>query len=268
LLVAGCAVFRLAYDSAETYAHYRINGYLDLDAKGSEELAERVGEFFAWHRRHALPQYARASDEAARRLAKGLAPEDVAWGYDTLLAHARQSLRFAAERIAPLLERLTPEQVANIEKRFADDNRRFAREHLRGSEAERRARRARRVEERLEAWIGRLSPAQREKVEHYSERAPLYDELRSRDRQRMQAELLEMIRSREAQERLPDWVAHWERGRDPAHLAAAERSRQEFAALLLELEPMLSPEQRARAEASLRRYAEDFRILAQRPGGG
>jgi hypothetical protein len=261
---AGCTALRVAYDNADTYLHYRANGYLDLSGKDNEELEERIDEFFAWHRKNALPQYARLADEAAKRIGKGLSRDDVAWGFDVLIAQARQSVRFAAERMAPLLDRLTPRQMANMEKRFAEDNRRFAREFLHGSEAERRKRRAKRVEERLEDWVGSLSPAQLERVRQFSERLPLSDELRDRDRKRMQAELLDMIRRREAQKRLPDWASNWERGRDPAHVAASERFRQEYSGLLLELDKTLTAEQRSRAEAHFRRYAEDFRVLARR----
>ncbi|HEY7242244.1 MAG TPA: DUF6279 family lipoprotein [Burkholderiales bacterium] len=263
-LLAGCSALRLAYDNADTYLLFRANSYLDLDARGSDELDERIDEFFAWHRRTALPQYARLSDDAAKRMTRGLSREDLVWGYDSLVANARQSLRFAAERVAPLLDRLTPQQVAHMEKRFADDNRKFAREYLRGSEAERRKRRARRVEERLEDWVGNLTSAQAEKVRQFSERTPLYDELRAKDRQRMQAEFADMIRKREAQKRLPDWIANWERGRDPAHNAASERFRQDYMTLILELDKTLAPEQRSRAAANFRRYAEDFRVLARR----
>jgi hypothetical protein len=263
-LLAGCTALRLAYDNADTYLLFRAKSYLDLDAKGSDELDERIDEFFAWHRRTALPQYARLSEEAAKRVTRGLSREDLVWGYDSVVAHARQSLRFAAERVAPLLDRLTPQQVTHMEKRFAEDNRKFAREYLRGSEAERRKRRARRLEERLEDWVGNLSRVQAEKVRQFSERTPLYDELRAKDRQRMQAEFVDMIRKREAQKRLPDWIANWERGRDPAHLAASERFRQEYLALLLELDKTLAPEQRNRAAANFRRYAEDFTVLARR----
>jgi hypothetical protein len=263
-LLAGCTAMRLAYDIADTYLLFRAKSYLDLDAKGSDELDERIDEFFAWHRRTALPQYARISEEAAKRVTRALSREDLVWGYDSLVAHARQSLRFAAERVAPLLDRLTPQQVAHMEKRFAEDNRKFAREYLRGSEAERRKRRARRLEERLEDWVGNLSSVQAEKVRQFSERTPLYDELRAKDRQRMQAEFVDMIRKREVQKRLPDWIANWDRGRDPAHLAASERFRQEYLALLLELDKTLAPEQRNRAATTLRRYAEDFRVLARR----
>ena len=263
-LVAGCSALRLAYDNADTYLLFRANGYLDLDAKGSDELDERIDEFFAWHRRTALPQYARMADDAAKRVAKGLSREDLVWSYDSLVAQARQSLRYAAERVAPLLDRLTPQQVAHMEKRFAEDNRKFAREYLRGSEAERRKRRAKRIEERLEDWVGNLSSVQAEKVRQFSERTPLYDELRAKDRQRMQAEFVDMIRKREAQKRLPDWIANWDHGRDPAHAAASERYRQEFLALVLEFDRTLAPEQRNRAAANFRRYAEDFRVLARR----
>jgi hypothetical protein len=263
-LLAGCTALRLAYDNADTYLLFRANSYLDLDAKGSDELDERIDEFFAWHRRTALPQYARLSEEAAKRVTRGLSREDLVWGYDSLVAQARQSLRFAAERVAPLLDRLTPQQVAHMEKRFAEDNRKFAREYLRGSEAERRKRRTKRLEERLEDWVGNLSSVQAEKVKQFSERMPLYDELRAKDRQRMQAEFVDMIRKRETRKRLPDWIADWDRGRDPAHLAASERFRQEYLALLLELDRTLAPEQRNRAAATLRRYAEDFRVLARR----
>jgi hypothetical protein len=235
-ILSGCTALRLAYDNADTYLHYRANTYLDLDNKASDELDERIDEFFEWHRKNALPQYARLADEAAKRVERGLSREDLVWGYDSLVANARQSLRFAAERVAPMLDRLTPEQAAHMEKRFADDNRKFAREYLRGSEQDRRKRRARRLEERLEDWVGNLSQAQVEKVKQFSEHTPLYDELRDRDRKRLQAALLDMVRKREAQKRLPDLAANWDRDRDPAHKAASERFRQEYYALVLELD--------------------------------
>lgn len=265
-ILSGCTALRLAYDNADTYLHYRANGYLDLDSTASDELDERIDEFFAWHRKNALPQYARISDDAAKRLGRGLSRDDLVWGYDSLVAHARQSLRVAAERIAPILDRLTPHQVAHMERRFAEDNRKFAREYLRGSEPERRKRRAGRLEERLEDWVGNLSQSQLEKVKHFSERTPLYDELRERDRKRLQGALLDMVRKREAHKRLPELAANWDRDRDPAHKAASERFRQEYYTLLLELDKSLVPEQRARAQANLHRYAEDFRLLARRAG--
>ena len=53
-----------------------------------------------------------------------------------------------------------------------------------------------------------------------------------------------------------------ERDRDPAYAAAIESSRREIFILLLDLDRTLSPEQRARAVANLRRYAADFQLLS------
>lgn len=262
-LLAGCSALRLAYDNADLYVKYRAGQYLDLKGADDEDLAQRIDSFFAWHRAQALPEYARIADGAAKRVAAGLSPADLVWGYDSLAAHARHSLRAAAERIAPLLDRLTPEQVVYMEKGFAEDNRKFARENLRGSEQERRKRRAKRVEERLEDWVGNLSQAQVERVRQYSQRAPLYDELRERERKRLQAELLQMVRARLAQKLLPERAAHWERGRDPAHVRASEANRREYFALLLDLDGSITRQQRARAQANFRRYAQDFAVLSR-----
>ena len=263
-LLSGCSAVRIAYDNADVYLRWRAGDYFDVQGTTADDLDDRIEDFLHWHRKNALPKYARIAEDAAKRMVRGLAPEDLAWGYDVVLAEARESLQAAAERIAPFLDGLTSEQIARLEKRFAEDNRKFAREHLRGSEAERKKRRAKRNAERLEDWVGKLSRAQLERVRQYSERAPLFDELRDRDRKRLQAELLAMVRARETAKRLPERAAHWDKGRDAAYSAALDAWRKEFNAMLLDIDRTLSAEQRARVVANLRRYAEDFTVLASR----
>jgi len=268
-LLAGCSTVRFTYDNADAFIRWRVGQFLDLHDEAADELDERIDGFLRWHRAQALPRYARDVDEAARRLARGLSREDLLWGYDSFLARSRESLRVAAEQIAPLLDRLTPEQVRHIEQGIAEENRKFARENLRGGERERRERRAQRIIDRLEDWLGNLSKAQVERIRQYSARAPLIGELRDRDNRRLQADVLAIIRAREAQERLAERVVNWEKGRDPAYAGARQASWDEFYTLLLDIDRMETREQRARAVAQLRRYAEDFRVLAARaPGGG
>jgi hypothetical protein len=178
------------------------------------------------------------------------------------MAQVRETLRAAGERIAPMLDRLSAEQIAHLEKRFADDNRKFAREFLRGSESDRRKRRTRRAVERMEDWVGKLAPAQLERVRQYSERAPLLDDLRERDRKRLQAQFLAMLRARQAQKRLPEALVNFEHGREPAYAAASDAHRKEYNALLLDLDRTLSSEQRAKAAGRLRGFAEDFASIA------
>jgi len=264
--LAGCSAARFAYDHLDAYFLWRSGSYLDLHGEEAGELEERIQDFLAWHRAQALPQYARIADDAARRMSRGMSRQDLVWGYDSLVAQAREGLRQAAERIAPILDRLTPEQVAHLEQRLAEDNRKFAGEFLRGSERERRERRARRTVEQLEDWVGDLSKAQVERVRQYAERAPLIDELRDRDRKRLQADLLRLVRARQARAGLPERAAHWQRGRDPAFVAANDARRQEYFSMILDVDRTLSAAQRARAVAQFRRYAEDMRVLASRAG--
>jgi hypothetical protein len=257
---------RLAYDNADSYVSWRAGNYFRLGTADAEDLEERIDAYHAWHRGHALPQYAKLADEAARRLADGLSAQDLVWGYDSLVTQAREGLRAGAERLAPLLDRVGPEQTANMERGFAEDNRKFAKENLRGSESERRKRRAKRTVERLEDWVGKLSQAQVQRVQEYSERAPLYDELRDRDRRRLQGDLLDIARSRTAHKRLVERAVNWREGRDPAYASANDAWREQYFAMLLDLDKTLTPEQRTRAVARMRSFAEDFSALASRVG--
>ena len=263
-LLTGCSGLRLAYDNADHYLRWRAGNYLDVHAEQADDLDERIDAFLTWHRAKALPDYARITDEAARRLGDGLSREDVVWGYDAVRGQVASGLAEAARHMAPLLDRLSEEQVKHMESRFGEDNRKFARENLRGSERERRKRRAERLADRLEDWVGKLSEAQEQRVRAYSERAPLLGELRDQDRKRIQGEIIAMVRARAAQQRLPELAARWERGRDPAFHKAVQASREEFFSLLVDLDRTLTPEQRSRAQANLRRYSEDFTVLSRR----
>jgi hypothetical protein len=263
VLLAGCSATRLAYQHADLFLRWQTGRYLDVHGEQSDELNGRIAAFLEWHRARALPQYIRFAREAERRVAPGLSREDLVWGYDSVQKQVREAMRAAAEHSAPLLDRLNAEQIEHLRQRFEDDNRRFAREQLAGDDRERRKRRVKRNVERLEDWLGELSDAQVERVRQYSERAPLVGSMRDRERRRLQAELLAMVGAREATRRLPDWAEHWDRHREPGFVAAHRANLAELYAMLLDLDRMMTPAQRASVQARFRKYAEDFERLAQ-----
>jgi hypothetical protein len=265
-LLSACATMRVAYDHADLFVRWRANSYLDLTGPQEKELNGRIDRFHDWHRAQALPQYARLAREAGRRMADGLSPDDLIWGYDSVVGQAGESLREAAVQAAPLLDRLDAAQLARIEQRFAEDNRRFAREFLAGTEDEQRNRRAERVVKRLEDWVGVLSEAQIERVRQYAERVPGVEALRDRERKRVQARALEILRAGQAEQRLPRLAAAWRHERDPADAAAGEAVRREFFDMLLELDRTLTESQRAHALTRIHAYAEDFAALAAAGG--
>ena len=264
VLACGCSTVRFAYENADAYVRWQANKYLDLEGDDADELDDRIDEFHAWHRASALPKYVTLADQAAQRFADGVSRADLVWGYDALRGQARESLHKAGELLAPLLDRLTPEQVSQIERRIAEDNRQFYRDNLRGTERQRRERRAKNVVNRLEDWVGKLTPAQVQRVREYAERAPMADELRDRDRKRLQKDVLAILRARQAKARLPARLAHWEQGREPEYAKALDAWRDQYFELLLDLDRSLTAEQRKRVLGNMQRYAREFAALADR----
>lgn len=263
VLLQGCSPTRLAYNNADMLIRWEANSYFDLEGQQSEAFDRMLVSFQGWHRKRALPQYAALAEDAAARLMRGYRREDLDWGYDAVQAQVRESLGAAAAEVAGLLDRLSPEQLGHFEQRLAEDNRRFAKEHLRGTMEERQERRLKRNVERLEDWFGPLSETQLERVRRYGARAPLYDDLRDRDRKRRQAELLAMLRSREASARLARWAQEWDQGREPAYERAVRATRAEYVDMLLDLNRTLTAEQREHGARRLRRYAALFSELSR-----
>jgi hypothetical protein len=262
--LGGCSAVRFAYNNADVYLRWQITKYLDVQGAQSEELDRHIAAFLGWHRANALPQYIKLVNEASVRFARGVSQDDLVWGYDSIQAQVLQAVRAGAGEIADLLDRLTPEQIAHIERRFGEDNRKYVREFVGGNVEERRRRRVKRNVERLEEWFGALSETQVEQVRRYAERAPFPEGMRDRERKRLQAEFVAIVRAREAKARFADWAVHWDRGREPEHAAAVRVQRMEYFAMLVELNRTLTPGQRQAAEMRLRELATDFERLLRK----
>ena len=260
-LLQACSVTRLAYENADVYLRWQANSYFDFQGAQSEELERRLAAFLAWHRAKALPKYARLGEEAAQRVLRGVKRQDLEWSYDAVRAQMAEAYSAAASQGADLLDQLSPEQIAHLERRLAEENRKFAKEQLQGTMDERHKRRVKRNLEQLEEWYGPLSEAQAERVRQHSARAPFSAELRDRDRKRIQAEFVAILRAREAKQRLVQWVQQWEAGREPAYAAASRAIRSEYYDLLLDLDRTFSSAQREHAAGRLKRYASLFESL-------
>lgn len=270
LLVAGllavlcaCSALQLGYNHADTMIHWRAGKYFDFEGAQKAEFERRVQHFTVWHRRTALPQYARLAHEMGDRVARGLSQADLVWGYDSFQSQLRQSIGTGSAQLGDLLDALSPAQAERFRARLDEENRERAREYgLDDPPEERREKRVKRNVERLEDWFGTLSEKQVERVRLYSARAPLDGMLRDLDRKRLQRELLAMVRDRQARARLVQWAVAWDRNRDPAYSAALEANLQEYFRMLLDLDKTLSAAQRDRAVQRLRAFAGDFTALA------
>lgn len=263
VILAGCSGLRLAYDNADIWLRWRADRYLDLHGEKRERLHARIAEFLAWHREESLPRYARSLEDGSKRLADGLSRDDLVRAYEEGRSLFARDLTAAAQLMAPTVDALDAEQIEHLESRFAEDNRKFASEYLSGSAPSRRAKRAERTVERLEDWLGKLSEAQRDRIRRHSEEQPLIDELRDRERRRLQSELILIARARTAREKLPEFALQLVPGRgDPKYAAIAQAYTDAYMDLLIDIDRLSTPRQRERAVGRLHGYARDLAALS------
>jgi hypothetical protein len=263
--LAACgATTRVVYDSADPMILMSIERHLALEG-GQWKLARTsIARFHAWHRRSELPRYAELLDDAAGRVRRGLARSDVQWGVQAVRTRYAALVEAAVRESMPLLDTLDAENVATLERRFAQENAKRVRERLSGDATKRRAERVKAVRKRLEDWTGPLGEAQVELVARYVDATAGYPPHAHEVRLRRQRELVEML-GRAVQADSPPRPADlqalflaWGLGRTPE-----ARGREEhFVQLLLDLDRSLTAAQRAQVVERLTGYAQDARALA------
>lgn len=267
LALAGCgAVVRLAYNNADYALRVAAHEWFDLHGEQSDLARVRIEAFHAWHRRHELPAYERLFEDAADRVARGLAREDVQWAIDGVRARFRVLAEQAVEDAAPVVATFTPANLAALERKMAEGNERLENDVLKIDPAKRERDRFKAIAGRFEEWLGPLTPEQEELVRGFVRGGAALVPVMLADRRRRQRELLALLetyRARpELRERLTAFVLDVERGRGPAYATAAREREAELVQLVLDLDRTMTPKQRAHTVAKLRRYARDFHALS------
>ena len=152
-----------------------------------------VGRFHAWHRRNELPRYATLLTDAAGRVRRGLTRSDVEWGLQSARARYAALVEAAVLQSTPLIETFDAENVAALERRFAQEDAKRVREHLSGSPAKRERERVKAIVKRFEEWTGPLSEAQVGLVGQFVAATADYPEYAHELRLRRQRELVTLL---------------------------------------------------------------------------
>ncbi|MBM3342977.1 MAG: hypothetical protein FJY56_12820 [Betaproteobacteria bacterium] len=269
LAVAGCSTLRLAYNQADFLLAYVANDYFDLDTRQRQEFSARVDGLLKWHRQEALPDYVRFLGEIKNRAEHRVTREDALWIIGGVRARYRAITVKGTPDAVDLLATLTPENIAALEKQFAKVNQKFMREYqLGGNREQQRHARTERTLKRIRDWSGPLTKAQEERIAELYERVPYTEALRHQDRQRRQQEFLALLKQRHNQAQfarsLNAWLADWEKGRPPEVAAALKDSYEKRMMFYLEVEQLLTREQRAHVLHRIQNYIDDLNALAAR----
>jgi hypothetical protein len=272
LLLAGCGTaLRVAYNQGDVAMRLAAHEYLDLHGEQSDLFKEQVKVFHAWHRTEELPRYAELLDGAAKRVQKGLAPEDVRWAAAGIRERTRALTEQAVDDAAPVLVTLDADNFLALEKKFAATNAKFAKDYLSPDESRNERNRAKRMKENFEDWLGTLSDEQEAMIEAYVRASPRINAALFEDRKRRQRELVELLKANRGNPGLTAkvraFMLDWEAQRGPEYARLAREQEERLTDLLVAMDKTLSPKQRQHAVDRLTFYAKEFSILAAQGRG-
>jgi hypothetical protein len=256
----------MVYSNAAPMLAWMVDDYVDMSAAQRDWVKDRFGRALAWHRTSELPAYRRLLEGVAEKADEPFSVADVSSVWAELRAYYNRAAEHLLPHIADFVLQLDAEQVASLEKKFADDNRRVAREVGRGSAEEKLKRRAERTVVHLEEFTGHLGAAQKRLVLEHMRGYADTTEMRMADRRMRQAQTLALLRSKPDRERLVAGlrrilidVSSWRR---PEYREALQAREAQTVAMIVALSETLTAEQREHLQRRLRGYASEFRSLS------
>lgn len=256
---------RIAYSNATTLAVWYIDDWFDLREDQRDWLKARLARYFAWHRANELPAYERLLIDAAGQAGTRLTEEGVRRLYSDVRRLTTRAVEQALPDMADFLLLMQPEQIAHLEKKYADENAKALKQAGRKSAAERQEVRAKRFVERIEDWTGKLAPAQRELVRARLAALPDLTEDWLADRQQRQADTLALMRSRppreEAIKTLRRVMLESDAWRRPEYAARVKARDEQTIAMIVALDATLSADQRLKLRKKIAGYAADIAYL-------
>ena len=268
LLLVSCSAVQLSYNNVDVWLRWKADRYFDLQPAQEADLRVLIADFHDWHRAQELPLYAQLMGAAAKRLEDGLNEQDLAWAIDNIRKRYQALIARAVADGAVILVTLTPEQLAHLADKLADDNRKYAKESLPGSEEGRIKVRAEQIEVRIAEWTGNLSDDQERRIAAMARNTVGRAATKLAERERNQREFLDILKGEHTVEtlvpRLSDLLENWESRKSPAQADEAKTLNAQFFQMMIDLDRMLTPAQRASAVARLRSFAADFAALADR----
>ena len=271
VLLSGCGLaLRIGYNQGASLAFRWLDGYAEFDDAQTLRVRAALDEWFVWHRRTQLPDYADLLARARAELPGSATAERMcAWSND-LRARFDTAIEHAVPAMAEIMPTLSAQQIASIEKRYATRNDEYHDDFLHRDPAKRKKAATEREIERAEEFYGRLDDAQRAFVVRAVAESPWDGDMAYAERLRRQQDMLAIVRRLAATRATPAEAEAEIRG----YLKRIERSPQEayrrYLARLVDyncvyaaaLHNLTTAEQRQKAAKKLKGYEEELRALA------
>ena len=271
VLFSGCGIaLRMGYNQGPSLAFRWIDGYVDFDDAQSLRVRGALDDWFAWHRRTQLPDYADLLARAQTELQSAATAERMCTWSNELRARFDTALERAVPALAEIAPTLSPQQIANIEKKYASRNEEYRDDFLQRDPAKRKRAAVKREIERAEGFYGRLDSAQRDFVANALAESPWDGDIAYAERLRRQQDVLTVVRrlsmsraaAREAEAEVRAYLQRLERSPHEPYRHYVVRLVDFNCGFAAALHNLTTAEQRKNAAKKLKGYEDDLRALA------
>ena len=283
-LLAACSALRLSYNQAPTIAYWWLDSYVDFNDTQSARFRQDLAQWFEWHRRGQLPDYAQLLARARAEVLEPVTPAQLCEWNQEGMRRLDAAFEHAVPALGDLALSLTPEQLQNIERRYAKNNAEAVKEHLPPKPEDRLKVAVKRAEERAKTVYGRLNDAQRERLARGVAGAPIDAAAWIDERKARQQDILrtlnrlqpvaaaadkapaEKAKAREeAQAGMRALMAHWHRSPREPYRALQQKAVDYNCALAADVHNLSTPAQRQAAAEKFMGWEDDLRaLIAQR----
>ena len=193
-LLGGCSALRLGYSTAPDLVYWWLDRYIDFNSTQTPRAREAIQQWFAWHRRTQLPDYAAQLSRAQTEVLADTNAARVCEWQAEVVARGHTAFDRIAPAAADLALSVTPEQIKYLDQRYAKYNAEFRDDYLQPDPRKRAEENLNRTVDRAETLYGRLDDAQRARIAEGLARSPFDAEVWFAERRLRQAEALQMLR--------------------------------------------------------------------------
>lgn len=265
LVLAGCNRVGLAYRNLDVIIPWTLNDYLDMNAGQKSWFNDTLKEHLAWHCTTQLPGYLDWLDRL-QQMVDNNQITDAALQARTV--EAKQAIAEVAREITPsaiqLLQGLDDQQVRDMEDALAKDLRKRQDEYLKPPLAQQIKERAERMSKRLDAWMGPLSPSQRNRVTAWSIALGEQNQEWIGNRAHWQAQFIDALQQRHSadfpqkiQQLLVDRESLW----TPQYRTAYAQTEAAARSLIVDLMAESTQQQRLKLTQKINGVRSDFKAL-------
>jgi hypothetical protein len=266
VLAAGCSTIRFTYNHGDTLLYYWLNAYIDIDSDQSDWVKKDIDNLFQWHRTTQLRDYAGLLTKMQRQLGDGnVSQDELLADYRDIKARTELLAFKALPQLADLAMGIKPDQISQMEKKFAKNNADFRKKFMSGSVQDQQ-------EARFDLWFGGFSRDQEAALRKASDARPLDNDIWLQERTLRQKKIVALLRRVQGEKLNKEQTMSaihnllremFDRMDAPDRKAFFDAYVDNTAKFIMTAVRLTTPEQKAHAQKRMQGWISDFNALAQ-----